>query len=144
MPAPRIKLEGQAKQRNAAKRATIEMFQHKKRAEKEVSVSLPTDGNEKPETVTMLFKAVGFKEYDDLIAANPPTMEQKADGDPFNTDEFAPALLAAVVAEPLMDLAQWKEIWNSDSWSRGELQQLYSNAIAICTKGLDIPFTEND
>ncbi len=135
-----IKLtEAKEAQRQASKRATLDMFKAKKRSERELKVILP--GEDGPEEVTMLFRALGFKEYDDLIAAYPPTMEQKADGEPFNTDEFAPALLHAVIVDPQLEITDWKEIWNSDVWSRGELQQLYSNALGICTKGLDIPFT---
>lgn len=49
-------------------------------------------------------------QYDDLVAAHPPTSEQRAKGLGWNTETFLPALLAACVkqaGEPVMSAEDW-------------------------------------
>jgi len=131
-------LESQTAQREDSKRVTFDMLKEKSRVEEEVTIKL---GDKE---LTMLFRAVGAKEWDRLISKNPPNTEQKSEGHSFNPDTFGPALLAATSVEPDLTVKQWSEIWNSDDWSRGEITDIYSEALKLANKGLDIPFTDND
>lgn len=125
-------------QRAASKRATLDRLTKKRRAEREVTLEL--DGEE----VSLLFKAIGAKEYDDLLAKHPPTAKQKVEGAVYNIDTFAPALIAKVCVEPEMSEEEAKAIWDSTEWSRGEVMTLFGNAVEICNAGLNVPFTAGD
>jgi hypothetical protein len=127
-------LEAQNEQRAESRRATFEAMASKRRAEREVSVVL----NEGDEPVSFLFRAISAPQYDRLVTANPPTKDQLADGAAYNINTFGPALLAKVIAEPAMTVEQWKEIWNSDDWSGGEISGLFSTSMELCSRGLNL------
>jgi hypothetical protein len=131
-------LEAKEQQRRASKRATNEQLFGKKRAQKHVKVYI----NE--EEVEMTFRAFGHMEYDKLQSKFPPNIDQRAKGESFDIDRFGPALMSKVVYEPELSAEEWAEIWKSPDWSRGECAQLFAEAVSICTRGLDIPFTESD
>ena len=132
--------QARAAQRAASRRATFEKLRDKPRLEREVRIFIPAD-NGKEEEVTLLFRAIGSQEYDRLIAKNPPSVEQRAEGASFNIDTFAPSLLAQVCVEPEMSSDQWNEIWTSPDWNRGEITQLFATAIELCNQGLNVPFS---
>jgi hypothetical protein len=111
--------------------------------EREVKVFLPVEGG-KSEEATLLFRSIGAKEWDSLVKKYPPNHDQRADGQPFNTDTFGPALLARVCVEPEISESDWKEIWDSPDWNRGEVATLYGEAVNLCTTGIDIPFNGSD
>ena len=117
-----------------AKRATFEKLRGKKRVEKEFTVVL-TPGED---PVSFLFGAIGAQAYDRLITKCPPTVEQRADGQPYDQNRFAPMLLAAVSIEPVMDVSEWTEIWNSPDWNRGEISAIFIQAVQLCNEGLDV------
>ena len=127
--------EARAKQSAASKRATFAKLSKKGRAEREVSVQIGG------ETMTLLFKAISAREYDNLLSEHPPTPKQKLEGLSYNPDTFSPALIAAVCHEPNLTEDEAKAIWESEDWSRGELMTLFGNAIDICSQGLDVPFS---
>lgn len=131
-------VESRAKQRAASKRATFAKLSKKARAEREVPVVVAG------EELTLLFRAVGAKEYDDLLSAHPPTPKQKLEGATYNLDSFGPALIAAVCAEPNLTEDEAKAIWESADWSRGEIMTLFGNAVEICNQGIDVPFSVGD
>ena len=136
-------IEAREEQRKASKRATFDILKSKKPMEKTVSFSITDDDGEENE-VELLFRAISHVEYDRIQAKCPPTMEQRSQGEPFNVEEFAPALLTKVVVDPDLSIKEWKEIWSSNAWSRGECAQLFAEAVNICTRGLDIPFNATD
>ena len=121
-------------QRGAAKRATLAKLRGKRRVEKEFSVVLA----EGEDPVTFLFRSIGAQDYDRLITKCPPTKEQQAEGGAYNTDRFAPLLLSRVCAEPVLDEAEWAEIWTSPDWNRGEVSALFWTAVNLCNQGLDL------
>lgn len=131
-------LEVQNAQRDGARRATLDLLKAKRRAEREVAFTL----NEGEDPVSLLFRAVGVTAYDRLVTANPPNKEQLANGAGFNINTFGPSLLANVVVEPSMSAAEWTEIWNSPEWSGGEVSQLFTIAMELCNRGLDLTPTE--
>lgn len=119
-------------QRKNAKRATYAKLKGKKPQTDEFEADL--DG----EKVSFLFRAIGATDYDKLVTKFPPTTEQKANGDNFDLNRFAPALLAQVSIEPTMDADEWSEIWTSESWGRGEVSALFWGAVNLCNKGMDL------
>ena len=127
----------------AQKRATLELLRSKKPREKEITVLWPVEDGE-TEEVSFLFRSIGAQAYDKLVGKYPPTMEQRADGASFDLHRFAPALLAQVCAEPKLTEAEWKSIWDSPDWNRGEVMQFFAQAVELCSVGLDIPFTGRD
>ena len=136
-------IENRSKQREESRRATFDLLRNKPRAEKEIALSIPT-GDGESQDVTMLFRAIGSSEYDRLLTKHPPTIEQKAENASYNINTFGPALLAHVCVEPEISGAEWKELWDSGDWNRGEILQLFFNAVELCNKGLDIPFFATD
>lgn len=134
------RVQAQAEQRKMAKRATFEALKNKKRAEKEFEIVLA----EGEDPVSFLFRAIGATEYDKLLMRFPPTKEQQAEGATYNQDEFAPALLSRVCCEPVMDEQEWKEIWTSPDWNRGEVGQIFWYAVELCNKTLDLGPTVAD
>lgn len=129
-----------ATRRAAAKsnRATLKALMSKKPREREVTLSMPTD--EGTQDMTFLFRSIGARDWESLVAKHPPTTAQRAEGQPFNTDTFPPALLAQVCVDPAISEEDWNEIWTSPDWNRGEIADLYGQAVTLCTQGFDIPF----
>jgi len=123
-------------QRKSAKRATFEKLKGKRRTELEFTATLSTDDG--PEEVSFLYRALGAIDYDRLITKYPPDTEQKAKGASYNINTFGPALLARVCAEPVLDEAEWVEIWTSPAWNGGEVSDLFWRAVDLCNKGLDV------
>lgn len=129
------------KQAQASKRATLDMLKSKERATSEFSIYLK-DGDDVQE-VTLKFRAIGAREYDKLVSKHPPKPAQRAEGNAFDLDSFAPALIAACAVEPEMTPEDATEIWNSEDWSRGDLMVLFRHAVELNNRGIDIPFNEN-
>lgn len=137
MPDQAIVLEHANAQREQAKRATLEALLSKRRAEKEVKVVLA----EGEPAVTFKFVAIKPKDYDELVTKHQPTAEQAKSGANINPDTFPPALVARVCAEPKFSEAEWRQVWDSEGWGRGELNSLYWEANELCNRGLEItPF----
>lgn len=132
-------VKARAAQREASKRATYDLLRSKKRREQEFTFTLDTENGK--EEVTFLFKSIGSQQYDSLLTKNPPTAEQRAEGATYNINTFAPALLAEVCADPQMTKGEWSDVWDSPDWNRGEVMDLFFNAVNLCNQGLDIPPT---
>jgi hypothetical protein len=126
-----------------AKFATIDQLLKKPTRVKTIVLTIPGDDGE-PMKVQAKLRAIGSKKYDELIAQHPPTARQRKDGASYNPDSFAPALVAACMTEPVLDLEDAQALWESEEWSRGELTELFLAAVQINQAGLDIPFTESD
>jgi len=90
--------------------------------------------------VQVKVKAIGAQDYDDLLSKHPPTHKQKADGNVYNMDTFAPELLALSMIEPEISREEARELWASPDWSRGELMDLFFGCVEVNNKGLDVPF----
>ncbi len=129
-------LEHQEAQRTGAKRASADLFRSKRRAQQEFTLTM--DHGEGPEEYTVMLRAVSARDWDQLVTKNPPTKEQRSDQMSYNPDTFGPAMLARVVVDPVMNEAEWSDIWNSPEWSKGELQELFWSAVGICNRGLDV------
>ena len=104
--------------------------------------TLDEDGEEL--LLSMKYLALSSKEYDDLVAANPPTAKEKQAGAVYNVDTFAPALISKVSSEPKLSIEQATELYKSPDWSGGEIMTLFFNAQRVCNAGLDVPFNARD
>lgn len=80
------------------------------------------------ETVTLWFRGLPRTAYEALLKAHPPTEQQAEDGDPWNTDTFAPALVAASSLDgmPLEDAEHFL-----NEWSAAEAQALFNAAQSV-------------
>lgn len=136
-------VEARQKQSKESRRATFEALKKKPRAQEEVSIKVPDEDGNRVE-MTMLFRAIGSREYDSLISKNPPNTEQRAEGNIYNPDTFGPALLSVVCIDPEMTPEEWSEIYNSPDWNRGEVFELFLTAQQLCNRGLDVSFTKRD
>ncbi len=130
------------KQAEQSKIATLELLKAKRPAETTFSLYLTNEEGEQVEA-TMKFRAIGAKAYDKLMAKHPPKAEQRIEGAAFDIDSFAPALISAVCVEPELTEKDVKEIWDSPEWSRGDLMVLFTNAVNLNNRGIDIPFNAN-
>jgi len=117
--------------------ATFEDLINKPARTREIVLKVSEDAE-----VSVKLKALGSKSYDDLLGQHPPTPEQKREGQTYNADTFAPALIAACAVEPALTPTEAKQIWNSAEWSRGEVSELFIACVEVCSRGLDVPFTE--
>lgn len=120
------------------KRATLDRLRSKKAREKTVEVELPLDGSGAVEKAELLFRSIGSAEYDRLVTQFPPTPAQKKEGSTYNLDKFAPALLANVCVDPKMTPEEAEELWTSDAWNRGELFNLFREAVDLCVTGISV------
>lgn len=125
-------------QRKAAKRATLATLRSKRRVEKEFTVAL----NDGEDPVSFLFRSIGAQDYDKLITKCPPTRDQQANGANYDINKLAPLLLARVCVEPVLDEAEWREIWDSPDWNAGEVASLFYAAGELCQRGLELNPTE--
>lgn len=122
-------------------RATLEGLLKKPPRTREVTIrTTGDDGGDL--SLTLVFRSIGNKSYDDLMTAHAPTKEQSKDGNLWNPDTFPPALISACSSDPIIDEDSASELWNSDQWSRGELMDLFFAVVKLNTEGLDIPTTE--
>jgi hypothetical protein len=124
---------------NRRRPATVEDLLAKPARTQEVVITVP--GEKGDVELTLQLKAISASAYDKLLADHPPTKEQSAEGQGYNSDTFAPAIIASVVSEPTLSNEQASQIWNGDEWSRGELRDLFMACVNLCAKGLDVPFT---
>jgi hypothetical protein len=95
-----------------------------------------------------VFRAIGRKRYEELLLAHPPTDEQikdpelnTPDGRPtdFNPDTFSVALVAASLADPLMnDEEVREEIFESDDWNGNEIGMLIAMATKVNMQALAV------
>lgn len=126
------------------KRATLAKLKSKAARQKIVEVEIPTgDADGSVEKTELLFRSIGSKEYDSLVTSFPPNSQQRKDGAAYNIDKFAPALLARVIVDPEMTEEEAGELWNSPDWNRGELFNLFTEAVALCLTGVQVDPSES-
>lgn len=122
---------------------TLDKLKKKTPVRREVEVVVTGDDGE-TESVTLVFQSIGSAAYDKLVAKYPPSQAQKNQGLQYNIDRFAPALVAECCVDPEMSLEDALEIWESDTWNRGELNLLFMAAIEVNTRGHNLPPTKSD
>ena len=114
-------------------RDTLGLLKSKKRKTAELEIAV--DG----EAITLKFQAISAGELDKLRAKHPPTKTQQAAGQGINFETFQPALVAMCLVDPEMSEDDAREMWKSDYWSSGELNQIFEAASDVCLAGLDVP-----
>lgn len=118
-------------------RATLDMLFKKKPKEATHEIEITDDGGV-VQVVEMLLRSIGMEEYDKLLTAHPPTSAQKKDGNNYNQDTFAPALISRVVVDPQFSEDDARALWTSPDWNRGELFTLFRKCIEVCNSGVDL------
>lgn len=101
------------------------------------------------ESVTFLFRDIGRKKLDTLIAAHRPTEEMKtqwkdegnAGSLAYNLETFPPALIAACCVDPEMSLEDAQAI--CEEWGGGDIEALFYGALASCREQTSIPLSKN-
>lgn len=111
---------------------------NKRRATTEVTIDL--DG----EPVTLRFEAVSSHEMDALISRNPPTKEQRGRGMTYNPNTLNPELVSMCSVEPRLTKEETRDMWQSENWSAGELNQISDTVLSLCSEGFGSSFTKSD
>jgi hypothetical protein len=123
--------------------ATFAQLMSKPRRTLEFPVySLDAAGNET--SLRLKYRAMIATQYDELQAGHPPNAKERANGQTYHQDTFAPALIAAVAVTPTMTLEQATELYSSPEWAGGEIATLFVNALRVCNAGTDVPFNARD
>lgn len=96
-------------------------------------VILPGAGGGEPERIEL--RAIPADVWEALVAAHPPTKEQREQGAEWNTATFRPALLALSVVtpdgeEPLTE-KDWGQLTTSGAMAAGELTLLFNVAVSL-------------
>ena len=73
---------------------------------------------------TFRFREVDARAWADLVAKHPPTLEQRAMGDPFNPETFSVAAVALCAWKPAMTLEQAKKL--ERTVSHGSFRELWN------------------
>ncbi len=120
-------------------RASLDVLLKKPPRTKVIEVELADD-----QKVSILFRAIGSKAYDDLLGSHPPSKRDKEIGGVWNSDTFPPSLIAACAVEPEISEEAAKEIFASEDWSRGELMDMFMKVVTLNSEGMNIPFTQSD
>ena len=119
-------------QRRSSKRATLESLRAKKPRIKELVLTVDDDELE------FSLRAIGTIDYDRLVTAAPPNLDQRASGAAYDINTFGPSLLSRVIVDPDLKPSEWNEIWASPAWGRGEVMTLFSEAVELCSMGLNV------
>ena len=88
-------------------------------------------------TRTFRLRAMSSRRWRSLLAAHPPTKQQKADGADFNPETFPVAALAACAVVPEMTLEQAEKI--ADALPLGDFQKLWSAVLTVNVGVNDAP-----
>lgn len=127
----------------AAQDATLDDLLAKPVRTSSFTVTLPgADGGVRQ--VRLKFQGLDGDAYDELVAAHPPKRKQADKGATWDSDTFPPALIAAVSVIPTMTVEQARELYKAKNWAAGEMLNLFSEALAVCSRGLDVPFNAGD
>lgn len=124
---------------SATPRLSADQLRKKRPRREEISfVTIDDDGNETEGT--LLLEALSASAYDDLVSRHQPDENQRKKGMRHNSETFIPALLSRVCIDPQLTEEEWRDIWNSPDWNRGELQELAEAAVRVCTHPTKLPF----
>jgi hypothetical protein len=123
--------------------ATLSDLLKKPRRTSTFTVALPADDGG-VRHVRLKFQALDSTAYDELVAAHPPKRSDRDKGAMWNPDTFPAALVAAVSVVPKMTPAEAKELMEHPDWAAGETMNLFSEAVGVCNRGLDVPFNAGD
>lgn len=87
------------------------------------------------------FRSIGRARFEKMLEDHKPTKQQKDQGNIYNPDTFAPALLSAASVEPEISLEQAQEMFDSEMWNSAELAKLFLAAQEANAEAPDIPLS---
>ena len=119
--------------------ATLEQLLGKKRRTETIPIEISDENG----TIKLGIKlqALPSEEYDDLVTQHPPSEKDKKEGAQWNPETFAPALMKETFVEPALDLDAARRLWKAETWSSGELIDLFNACVRINLKGLNVPLS---
>ena len=120
--------------------ATLDQLLGKKKRAETITIELQDENG--PVKVGIKLQALPSEIYDNLITQHPPTEKDKKEGAQWNPDTFAPALMKATFVEPALDLDSARRLWKAETWSSGELVDLFNSCVRINLKGLNVPLSD--
>jgi hypothetical protein len=87
------------------------------------------------ETEPYVFRSIGRPKMEKLLEDNPPTAEQIAEAKKeginevsFNPETYPSALIAEASYDPVMDLEEVQDMWDSPDWNTSEILELFTAA----------------
>lgn len=94
-------------------------------------------------TTAFRFRALGRKQYRELLKAHPPTAEDQKEWEeagnegkaPWNEEALARDLIRRACVSPLLDEADISEIFDGESWNQTEVSMLWVGAQAAQVQG---------
>lgn len=122
--------------------ASLDQLLGKKQREETITVEIQDENG--PVKLGIKLRALQAKEYDDLISQHPPKEKDRKEGASWDPDTFAPALMQRVFVEPQLDLDQARQLWKAQTWSSGELIDLFNACVRINLRGLNVPKSASD
>lgn len=84
-------------------------------------------------SIVFTVKPVTAVDWDDLVAAHPPTDDQRKQGWGWNTPNFRAALLS-IALDPTLSEHQWHAIAESGQIGRGELDALFAAVVQLSSR----------
>lgn len=122
--------------------ATLEQLFGKKTRTETIPIEIHDENG--PVKLGIKIQALPSEQYDDLITQHPPTAKDKKEGAQWNPDTFAPALMKACFVQPALDLDDARKLWKAETWSSGELIDLFNACVRVNLKGLNVPLSVGD
>lgn len=121
--------------------ATLDQLFGKKTRTETIPIEIEDENG--PIKLGIKIQALPSEEYDDLITQHPPKEKDKREGAQWNPDTFAPALMQRCLVEPALDLDAARRLWKAETWSSGELIDLFQSVVRINLKGLNVPKSDS-
>lgn len=88
--------------------------------------------------VNVVFRELPRRQWTDLLAAHPPTQEDREAGNDFNADTFPPAAMAASCVSPTgMTAERMRRIY--DEWSLGQIRPMWRACLKVNTGASAVP-----
>ena len=122
--------------------ATLDDLFGKKTRQETIPIEIHDENG--PKKLGIKIQALPSEQYDDLITQHPPTQKDKKEGAQWNPETFAPALMQRCFIEPALDLDAARKLWKAETWSSGELIDLFNSCVRINLKGLNVPLSDGD
>ncbi|WP_157253214.1 hypothetical protein [Nonomuraea typhae] len=90
-------------------------------------------------TTVFRFRGLPRKAFSDLVAAHPPSDEDKETGNDVNWETFGVALVSACAVEPEMTEAETGQL--ADALTQAQWDSLFAAAWSVNKRDVDVPFS---
>ncbi|MFI6296861.1 hypothetical protein ACIBEJ_35090 [Nonomuraea sp. NPDC050790] len=90
-------------------------------------------------TTVFRFRGLQRKKFKDLVAAHPPSDEDKDAGNDVDWETFGVALVSACAVEPQMSVEQAGEL--ADELTQAQWDSLFAASYSVNKRDVDVPFS---